>query len=71
MIFLILSVICSALIGNLLFLYQKDSKLQIMQVFLGNYFPPRKKILHLGWDSISLFLLYGIGVTLLYGLRVL
>lgn len=38
MIYLILSVICSALIGNLLFLYQKDRKLRIMQIFLGNYF---------------------------------
>lgn len=38
MIYLILSVICSALIGNLLFYYQKDRDLQIMQVFLGNYF---------------------------------
>jgi cation:H+ antiporter len=40
-------------------------------VFLGYYFPPRKKVLHLGWDSISLFLLYGSGVTLLYELRIL
>jgi cation:H+ antiporter len=40
-------------------------------VFLGYYFPPRKKVLHLGWDSLSLFLLYGIGVILLYELRVL
>jgi uncharacterized membrane protein len=35
---LFLSIICSALIGNLLFLFQKDKKLQILQVFLGNYF---------------------------------
>jgi len=40
-------------------------------VFLGYYFPPRKKVLHLGWDSLCLFLLYGIGVTLLYELRML
>jgi cation:H+ antiporter len=40
-------------------------------VFLGYYFPPRKKFLHLGWDSLSLFLLYGVGVTVLYELRVL
>jgi cation:H+ antiporter len=40
-------------------------------VFLGYYFPPRKKFLHLGWDSLSLFLLYGIGVTVLYELRAL
>jgi drug/metabolite transporter (DMT)-like permease len=38
MIDLILSIVCSALIGNLLFLYQKDRNLQIMLVFLGNYF---------------------------------
>ncbi|OPX25942.1 MAG: hypothetical protein B1H06_06770 [Candidatus Cloacimonas sp. 4484_143] len=38
MINLLLSIICSALIGNLLFLYQKDKHLEILQVFLGNYF---------------------------------
>ncbi|MBN1326883.1 MAG: EamA family transporter [Candidatus Cloacimonetes bacterium] len=38
MINLLLSIICSVLIGNLLFLFQKDKKLQILQVFLGNYF---------------------------------
>lgn len=38
MIYLILSVICSVMIGNLLFFYQKDRNLQIMLVFLGNYF---------------------------------
>ena len=38
MISLILSVICSALIGNLIFYFQKDKKLEILQVFMGNYF---------------------------------
>lgn len=39
MIFLILSIIASVAIGNLLHLFQnKDSKLKILQVFLGNYF---------------------------------
>ena len=40
-------------------------------VFLGLFFPPRRKVLGLGWDSLSLFFLYGVGVTLLYKLRVL
>lgn len=38
MINLSLSIICSVLIGNLLFFFQKDKKLEILQVFLGNYF---------------------------------
>lgn len=38
MFYLILSIIASVLIGNLIFLYQKDKNLQILQVFLGNYF---------------------------------
>ncbi len=38
MIFLVLSIIASVAIGNLLHLYkEKDSKLKILQVFLGNY----------------------------------
>lgn len=38
MINLFFSIIASALIGNLLFFYKKDKHLQILQVFLGNYF---------------------------------
>ncbi len=38
MFYLFLSIIASAFIGNLIYLYQKDKKLQILQVFLGNYF---------------------------------
>jgi len=38
MIYLFISVICSALIGNLLFIFQKDKKSEIMLIFLGNYF---------------------------------
>jgi cation:H+ antiporter len=39
-------------------------------VLLGHYFPPRRKVLSLGWDSLSLFFLYGVGVTLLYKLKI-
>jgi cation:H+ antiporter len=38
-------------------------------VFLGYCFPPKKKVLNLGWDSLGLFLLYFIGLTALYRLR--
>ena len=38
-------------------------------VMLGQFFPPRRKVAGLGWDSLSLFFLYGIGVTLLFELR--
>lgn len=38
MIYLFLSIIASAIIGNLIYLYQKDKNLKILQVFLGNYF---------------------------------
>jgi len=37
MLYLILSIICSALIGNLLILFDKDKKADIMLIFLGNY----------------------------------
>jgi len=39
-------------------------------VLLGHFFPPRRKVLSLGWDSLSLFFLYGVGVTLLYKLKI-
>lgn len=38
-------------------------------VLLGHFFPMKRKIISLGWDSFSLFFLYFAGVTLLYGLR--
>ena len=38
-------------------------------VLLGKYYHFKKKILRLGWDSISLFLIYSIGLTLLYTLK--
>jgi multidrug transporter EmrE-like cation transporter len=38
MLFLLLSILCSALIGNLLFWFQKDKNAQFLQIFLGNYF---------------------------------
>jgi drug/metabolite transporter (DMT)-like permease len=38
MIFLLLSILCSALIGNLLILFDKDKKADILLIFLGNYF---------------------------------
>ncbi len=38
-------------------------------VFLGQLFPPRRKIMRLGWDSLALFFLYGGGIVILYGLR--
>jgi cation:H+ antiporter len=37
-------------------------------VMLGQFSPPRRKVAGLGWDSLSLFFLYGVGVTLLFGL---
>lgn len=38
MIYIVLSIIASVMIGNLLQLYQtKDSSINIIQVFLGNY----------------------------------
>ncbi len=38
MIFILLSILCSVVIGNLLHIFSKDKKLDIMTVFLGNYF---------------------------------
>lgn len=38
-------------------------------VLLGKYYHFKKKVLRLGWDSISLFLIYIIGLTLLYSLK--
>ena len=38
MIYLILSILCSALIGNLLILFAKDKKSDILTIFAGNYF---------------------------------
>lgn len=38
MIFLILSIICSVFIGNLLILFSKDKKSDILTIFAGNYF---------------------------------
>ena len=38
MIYLILSILCSALIGNLLILFGKDKKSDILTIFAGNYF---------------------------------
>lgn len=40
-----------------------------MVVLLGQYYHTRKRILRLGWDSISLFTIYTIGITLLYALK--
>lgn len=37
--------------------------------FLGYRFPPRKRLLRCGWDSLGLCLLYGSGLVLLYRLR--
>jgi drug/metabolite transporter (DMT)-like permease len=38
MIYLFFSILCSALIGNLLILFDKDKRSDIMLIFLGNYF---------------------------------
>lgn len=38
MIYLLISIICSVLIGNLLYIFKKDSDIKILQIFLGNYF---------------------------------
>jgi cation:H+ antiporter len=38
-------------------------------VLLGQYYHSKRKVLRLGWDSISLFFIYIIGVTLLYNLK--
>jgi cation:H+ antiporter len=38
-------------------------------VLLSQYYHPKKRVGRLGWDSLSLFLIYSIGVTLLYALK--
>ncbi len=38
MLYLFISIICSATIGNLLYLFKKDKDIKILQIFLGNYF---------------------------------
>ena len=38
-------------------------------VLLSQYYYPRKRVVRLGWDSSSLFLLYTIGLILLYTLK--
>lgn len=38
MLYLILGILCSALIGNLLILFNRKADVKIFQIFLGNYF---------------------------------
>ena len=38
-------------------------------VLFSQYYHPKKRVVRLGWDSLSLFLIYTIGVTLLYALK--
>lgn len=38
-------------------------------VLLSQYYRPKKRVVKLSWDSLSLFLIYTIGVTLLYTLK--
>ncbi len=38
MLYLLLSILCSALIGNLLIIFDRDKKADIFLIFLGNYF---------------------------------
>jgi drug/metabolite transporter (DMT)-like permease len=38
MLYLLFSIITSALIGNLLYIFKRDPQIKILQIFLGNYF---------------------------------
>ncbi|MFO7896516.1 MAG: EamA family transporter [Candidatus Cloacimonadales bacterium] len=38
MLYLLISIFTSALIGNLLYIFKRDAQIKILQIFLGNYF---------------------------------
>lgn len=68
MLFLILSILASVTIGNLLHFYQsKDSKLKILQVFLGNYFVAALVSFFMIEDFDFNFNLLDLGLGILFG----
>jgi len=67
LIYLLLSIFCSALIGNLLILFDRDKKADILIIFLGNYFLASIFSLFFLKTSISELHKFDIGLGMITG----